>query len=126
MRRRSAGEYLGGGVEAGTGGPQRPLLRTGRALVAGGTDADTYPPGVERGAGSRDLFAYPVLADLAQSLEAAVHTAGAARLMLGDWSAGVNVFLFPLCSAAAMVFGADGGRERGVSHSSEPGFGRGS
>ena len=60
-----------------------------------------------------DLFAYPVLAELVQKLKAGRRVAAAAADSDGARRAAAAV----LCAAAFVVSGADGGRQRSVSHS---------
>ena len=62
-----AGPDLGRGAEAGARGPPRQLLRTGRALAAGG-DADRADAAQRIAGGCADLFATPTLAELAATV----------------------------------------------------------
>ena len=59
-----------------------------------------------------DLFAHPVLADLARVVESAGETALPAITPRRTRGAAAVV----VCAAAVVVFGADGGSQRGVSH----------
>src|SRR5262249_38694195 len=92
---------------------RRQLFRDGRSFVIGDTGHDAVATGA--GCGSKDPGSV-CLADIGGS-GASFGECGALYIA-GDYQSGSGrTASSVLCAAAVVVFGADGGSERGLSHS---------